>query len=77
MLTYEVLSRTIYSKRLCEPAIFSGSANERNIGIDRLVAQGIFLASYPLHEDYGHVDGKKTDRQVKLTFKKILFKKLI
>ncbi|CAF0848775.1 unnamed protein product [Brachionus calyciflorus] len=64
LLTYEILSRTTYSKVLDEPVIFSGMANDRNIGIDRLVAQGIFLASYPLHESYGMVDGKKTDRQL-------------
>lgn len=80
MLAYEILSRTTYSKRLEDPAIFSGNDNDRNIGIDRLIAQGIFEACYPIHEvkdnscyfnynidifkDYGFVEEKKTNRQV-------------
>ncbi|RMZ94526.1 anoctamin-4-like isoform X2, partial [Brachionus plicatilis] len=64
LLAYEILSRTTYSRRLEDPAIFSCNDNDRNIGIDRLIAQGIFEACYPLHEDYGFLDEKKTNRQL-------------
>lgn len=50
LFTYEILSRTSYSRYLTEPAIFSGNESDRCIGIERLLAEGIFLAAYPLHE---------------------------
>lgn len=64
LLAYEILSRTTYSRLLREPAIFSGNENDRNIGIDRLLAEGAFLAAYPLHESFGKENSQKTDRQV-------------
>ena len=62
LLTYEILSRTLYSYELSEPCAFSGIENDRNIGIERLIADGTFLAAYPLHESYNIVNGQKTDR---------------
>lgn len=50
LLAYEVLSRTSFSRYLKEPAIFSGNENDPQIGIERLIAEEIFTAAYPLHE---------------------------
>jgi hypothetical protein len=50
LLTYEILSRTSYSKLLTESSIFSGNENDNLVGIERLIAWKIFLDAYPLHE---------------------------
>jgi hypothetical protein len=59
------LSRTVYSKKLSEPSVFHGIENDRNVGIERLLADGTFCAAYPLHEDYETIDSQKNDRLVK------------
>ena len=49
MLTYSILARTTYSRKLFEPKILF-SESDANAGIHRLKANGTFLAAYPLHE---------------------------
>ena len=66
-LLYEILSRTSYSKYLKESSIFCGNENDAKIGIERLIADGTFLAAYPLHESFGEINGRKTNRQVSST----------
>ena len=53
MLTYELLSRMPYSKAISESYESFGSANkDSRIGIERLIANGIFQAAFPLHDVY-------------------------
>ena len=49
MITYEILSRTTFAKKLDQPSIFR-SEHDPDVGIDLLVANETFIAAYPLHE---------------------------
>ena len=49
MITYEILSRTTFAKRLDQPSIFR-SEHDPEVGIDLLVANETFVAAYPIHE---------------------------
>lgn len=48
-ITYEILSRTTFSKKLEQPSIFR-SEHDPEVGIDLLIANETFIAAYPLHE---------------------------
>ena len=50
LMTYEILSRTTFSKKLLQPTIFYGGEKDPNIGVDLLVANQTFIAAYSLHE---------------------------
>ena len=53
LLTYEILQRTIFSQKIENARIFRTANNEASddkVGIERLLADGTFLAAYPLHE---------------------------
>ena len=50
LITYEILTRTSFSKKLSQPTIFACNENDPHIGIDLLVANETFHAAYPLHE---------------------------
>ena len=66
LIAYEILSRTGFSAKQTESAIYSGSDTDRNIGIELLVANKTFSAAYPLHEVYNmrNMQDFSTDRQV-------------
>ena len=68
MITYEILSRTTFSRELTEPAIFSDIESDTQVGIELLLARNIFDSAYPLHQKFGYLNdeigSKKTDRQI-------------
>ena len=51
LLTYEILSRTPYDIAVSDTyEAFTLANNDPKIGIDRLIANGVFQAAYPLHD---------------------------
>lgn len=53
LLTYEVLSRTSYSKLIEEDqdeSVSASSTTDFKVGIERLLANGSFQAAFPPHE---------------------------
>lgn len=51
LIAYEILSRTTFAKKN-DPSttIFTDQCDDMKIGIELMVANGSFLAAYPLHE---------------------------
>ena len=49
LLTYEFLSRTLYSKK-DDPSNSLANEPESRFGIERLIANATFLDAYPTHE---------------------------
>ena len=66
MITYEILSRTSFSREITEPAIFSDFDSDNKVGIELLLARNIFDSAYPLHQKFGNTEiGRRiTDRQI-------------
>ncbi len=70
LLTYEILSRTPYGIAVSDTyEAFTLANNDPKIGIDRLIANGVFQAAYPLHDalrENLNRKQKKNDREVSL-----------
>ena len=68
LLTYEILSRTPYGIAVSDTyEAFTLANNDPKIGIDRLIANGVFQAAYPLHDalrEHLNREQKKNDREV-------------
>ena len=55
LIAYEILSRTTFSKRNAQSTtIFTDTCDDMKMGIELMVANGSFLAAYPLHEVNQH-----------------------
>ena len=51
LLTYEILSRTPFGTAVSDTyEAFKLANNDPKIGIERLIANGVFQAAYPLHD---------------------------
>lgn len=49
---YEILARTVYGKR-----------KRAEVGVDRLVNEGVYTAAFPLHEVRCHLPALQSDRK--------------
>lgn len=47
---YEILARTVYGKR-----------RRAEVGVDRLINEGVYKAAFPLHEVGSHLFALKSD----------------
>ncbi|CAF0799103.1 unnamed protein product [Brachionus calyciflorus] len=68
LLTYEILSRTQYSIKLDTPNIFSSKQTNCQFGIERLLADKVFLDAYPLHKETIKINSNLTKRKFLLEY---------
>lgn len=61
MIIDEILSRTTFSKKLTEQAIFNDDENDHHIGIELLLAEDVFESAYPPHQNFGFSNNESND----------------
>jgi hypothetical protein len=64
LITYEILSRTSFSRPQTKTYFYDPDVMDTDIGIERLLANYTFSAAYPLHQELRQETEKLNDRQL-------------